>query len=817
MTAVVEKCISRARNKTKLELDAFYDGLLNILSSSQPSDKDKGDCLNDLRRLLFYLTCTKHRRRLPQHLVDKLKCLMTEKDHVILGGVKGSILCSAILQEYAPTEQVVIETFNPPVYLKQVPFILPVLMNQGDIVGHTEMLVSHMVRWVSTVGFDADVQARALGCLVSLATLNRSLLSGEQVYVVSSQISDWLTQASINQAPNPNTRQSKSKKTEQVTEIDGSACQEFFTFLSLSQYYSQDQLLNIHSFSCLRSWLLTTHFSSTEGNLTPSSSGSGSSGALSPESSRSQLMTSGSFATKARQVLVDKACEYGLRVIDQCERRPLKTQDQDLIQASLIEAVSLLDVLCSLDSALVAKIFPAIKGLYSHLSEDYLYPRVLLTLLQFFIHHIEMVVYEPMPAFEHFFGEILATRYNDPSVAFDTVMFCQENLHKLCMETDILEKFFPNLLKILAWNPRTFLTEFLDIVPAMISPRTTIEMLHLLLDLPCKTIALEASQQSQRLVTQQSSDNYLMPEPNVRLSACVDAYKNPKHKPWFNFILRRQSGQGDTISKLGFLHQLLSDTSSYPRVVPVSQAVPLLLRLYFQTVLSNADNALLCQLVPVMLERAGLLFGIPSFRKEVHKVLAEELLALFKQCPSLIMDLKSELLDFIGALRNIDNKEDFFAHVVWIVGDYTSTAYDSRCNTQVIIKFYEALETLLYEVSALVQSSSIGRIPYSARLLTVCMTALAKLASRCQDLIPRVLLCLTKVSQQQMRSCIEDEQKKALMDRASELIDVLKLPDVASAILSPACEIEDGHWHQDVNTSVPSLLQSIYHIVQHGI
>ncbi len=178
MTAVVEKCMSRARNKTKAELDAFYDGLLSILSSSQPSDKDKGDCLNELRRLLLYLACTKHRRRLPQHLVDKLKCLLTEKDHGILGGVKGSILCSSILQEYAPTEQVVIDNFNPPVNLKQVPFILPVLMHQGDIVGHTEMLVSHMIRWVSTVGFDADVQARALGCLVSLATLNRSLLSG---------------------------------------------------------------------------------------------------------------------------------------------------------------------------------------------------------------------------------------------------------------------------------------------------------------------------------------------------------------------------------------------------------------------------------------------------------------------------------------------------------------------------------------------------------------------------------------------------------------------------------------------------------------
>ncbi|XP_022102411.1 AP-5 complex subunit zeta-1-like [Acanthaster planci] len=805
---MVEKWLKRIRNKTQEELDSLYSSVLQLLNSAQPSERDRSDCLSEVRKLFLYLSCTKYRRRLPEELVDMLKTILTEKNYGISPGAKGHILCSAILQEYAPTEQVVIDSFNPPVDLKQVPFILPVVMSQGQMVGNMDKLVSQMVRWVSTVGFDSEVQARALGCLVTVVTLHRPLLSGEQIYVVSSQISDWLSQASLFQAPNPNTR-SKPKKADQVTEIDGTTCQDFFTLLNLSQYYSQDQLLNLHSFSCLRQWLLGTHFSGT----TPSSADS-SSGKVTPESPV-MLLSSGSFATKARQVLVEKACEYCLRVIDQCERKPLKFQDQEMMQACLIEAVSLLDVLCSLNHFLVAKIFPAIKGVYNHLSGENSQPRVLLPLLQFFIHHSEMVVYNPIPAYEHFFGEILSSHYTNPVIAFDTVMFCRDNLQKLCVDTDILEKFFPNLLKILAWNPRTFLMEFVDILPAMISPSTAVEMLHTLLDLPCEVMALEVSQHTSR-PGNQTPDNYLIPEPTLRLPPTLEAYRNPEHKPWFNFILRGRSGQGDTISKLGFLHKLLSDTSSYPRVVPVSQAVPVLLRLYFQTVVANADGSLLCQLVPVMMERAGLLFNIPSFTLEVRKVLADELLAMFKQCPALIMDLRTELLDYVATIRNINGKEDFFTHVVWIIGDYSSTAYDSRCNTEVIIKFYEALETLLYEVSSLVQSSSAGSIPYSARLLTVCMTALAKLASRCQDLIPRVLLCLTKVSQQQMKSCTEDEHKKALLDRANELINVLKLPDVAAAILSPSSEITDVHWHEDVNTSIPLLLQATHQIVQHG-
>ena len=61
----------------------------------------------------------------------------------------------------------------------------------------------------------------------------------------------------------------------------------------------------------------------------------------------------------------------------------------------------------------------------------------------------------------------------------------------------------------------------------------------------------------------------------------------------------------------------------------------------------------------------------------------------------------------------------------------------------------QVLEGVAYEVSLGLHRGD----DYTTRLVLVLMSTVAKIASRCQDLIPRALLCLNKIVQLGNVSC----------------------------------------------------------------
>jgi len=470
-----------------------------------------------------------------------------------------------------------------------------------------------------------------------------------------------------------------------------------------------------------------------------------------------------------------------------------------LIEACLVEAIYDLDLLCTTDKSLIPKLIEIIRRLYTRVKSDInRWKRILIPVVQFLLNHGETVVLDPEPACQYLLGPVLSSYYANSSLAFDIIFFCLENLRKLGASSTILLKYFPNLFKILAWHPRTYIKEFMEMLPAMLNEDNVVEMFHTLLDLPCLAAALCTSWATKARAG--SSDKM------VFVQSSVDYFLDPEYKPLFSYIMRLEAGQGDTINKLKTLHSLLEDRLDQPRVVVSAQIAPVLLNVMFSTILEEADEETASCMVPVILERVGLLYPVQDYRKEIHELLSERLVQLCQKYPNLIVRFQQDIMEFVSGLKNLGPaKENFFVHLVWVIGEFASSSHDSGCTVQNIVQYFEAFEALTYEV---VMQNAPGKVSFSGRLVSVLMTTLAKLASRCQDVMQRAILCLSKVVRQKPELLSDPECYPDLLMRAQELINLLKLPNVAPVILSPDSEVYSGRWHRDRNSSLPLLLRT---------
>uniref|UniRef100_A0A8C9XTR7 Adaptor related protein complex 5 subunit zeta 1 n=1 Tax=Sander lucioperca TaxID=283035 RepID=A0A8C9XTR7_SANLU len=776
------------------ELQKFYSRLVKLLQGKELGH----ETIDSLQRLHLILSATKYTRTLPPELQKKVQSLLSSpKEHF-------QVLSSAVLRETLPLSGQE-GNYNQENISQLNSHAAVLLLSQAGSRADLSSLCAQLLR--SLESRQSEVPAHSLThtlpILNTILTLSPECLTDDHVTLLNKKLVDWLRYASITQGGGASSggffTGPRSRQPVPTAELDGAVSGDFFTVLCVGQGFTEDQWMNVYSFSMLRHWLLTYHSvlsgngtadtddrSEVDGSVVSIVSATSSSGRLLPPKER----------------LREKSFQYCLRLIEQSDRKAHRKTDTDLQKACLVEAVCILDCVCEEDASLVFRAFPCIKALFGRLSSDLSFARVLLPIAQFYLNHGEMAAVDCESVWKLVFGRFPAELFNDHFLAHELLRFLRLNLKSLQHRVPQYTRSFPNLLKFLAWDSPAVVDDFVDLLPSLVTAGTAVELLHTLLDLPCL---------SATLVLQVRSTCLPISEPGGRGLQSPDAYRNPSFRGLFLFLLRGDAGSGDTIDRLSTLHELLAETADWPRVVQCAQTVPLLLHIFFNTVITGADEKLLSHLILVMLERSSLLLNIPEYNKEIQRVFSSHLLRFCKLHPSLVVDQSHELLEFAGATANVYSKEGIYTHVVWVLGEYLSVSCDSRCSVRLITSCFEALEAVLFEITSSVPPP--GADCPAPRVVTTLMSALAKLASRSHDLIPRVSLFLSKLRTLtrggSVAWCSDEEDLVAIVTRGEELWSLLKAPGVAQSVLTPPPHVTTPQWHRDTNVAMPLRLRAL--------
>ncbi|KFO15184.1 AP-5 complex subunit zeta-1, partial [Balearica regulorum gibbericeps] len=762
------------------------------------------DCL---QRLHLTVAATKYPRKLDGKFVELLQTVLCSSKYT----EQVQVLCAAILREMSPCNDLILSC-DEIQDTKLLSLVLSVLLVQGNKKAEVSAVGQRIVKGLERRLPEGQSARYLLPVLSKVISLSPESLTEEQTNVVSKKMADWLRYASIQQGipqssggffSNPRTRQPGP-----VTEVDGAIATDFFTVLSLGQYYTQDQWLNVQAFSVLRNWLLCY---GGQGLKTPESDDK--SGMDMDRSVISAVSTStSSRLLPPKDRLREKAFEYCQRLIEQSNRRPLKKDDGDLQKACLIEAVTIMDIICKQDSSYVYRTVSFLKILHGRISGDATYARALLPIAQFFLNHSKMAAVDSDAIYKHLFTDIPAQLFHNPSLAFEFVQFCKDNSQLFTETSSIFRQSFPNLFKFLAWNSPPLISEFVDLLPFLLDAGTAIEIFHLLLDLPCLTAALDIQLRSTALPTSEKAAS----DPAVKPATCLEAFRHPLYKSMFQYLLRTKSAPEDPPERLIPLRQLLGSLASSPRVVQCAETVPVLLELFFRVVAEFADGPLINQLVVLLLQRSDELYEIPAFKDNVYRVLGSQLVMLCKLHPALVVELSTEILEFSGTVSNIQNKEAIFTHVVWAIGEYMSVSYDKRCTVEQINRFFETLEAMLFEITQLRPLASTPS--YAPRAISVLMATLTKLAARSQDLIPRVSMFLSKmrtfVQSPAVTAVYCEEDLEEILIRATELMNLLKMPSVAQFVFTPPVEVASTRFQREVNDSLPFALRIVTRLLE---
>ncbi|EGG19991.1 hypothetical protein DFA_07106 [Cavenderia fasciculata] len=664
-----------------------------------------------------------------------------------------------------------------------------------------------------------------------------------QIKPIESQLGQFLSHASlVSDQKQSNTGFFKigQQGAAPVTEMDGSISIEFFTVLNNSQVYTEDQSFNIYSFSMLYVWL-TNLYNPQKQQQQQQSQQQQIGGETPPQTPREigSALSNRVLNPNFQSIIVS----YCLRIIDQSKLRPIQDEKSggaidNIAVIALLESIRILDFLCCMDINLVPKIFPTVQKAYqlhipSSRNTNANSGHVLLALLQFFVNHSHTLIYDPEPLFRAYFQTFLPKTYMNSFVSFETLNFCLKNKEKLLENSNVFGLYFPPIFKCLAWFPHSLIGEFSELLPSLISPNTFIEVFHLLLDLPLLTSSMESVLVEQRKYATMGG---------IDINDLNDTAWS-EYRVLYNYLLRNESGVSINFwstTTLPLLQQFCRKTPVTPRTIGSCELVPALLHIYFDILLAYGDKTIFRSLLPVVFERVEQMFPFEPYQRSVKQTLITEIMSIFNQYPSLVVDEKDLLVQIITEGRG--GGIDMTQCLCWIIGEYSSASICTEITPTIFNDYHEALELIAYERINMMKMESLSSVSNSSlnqqsqqqqqqpqqeqqssilllgqphqqhqhiseqvTLMLVIISSLTKLAARWPEATSRVILCLLKV---QSYHQYFDPQ---VIQRSIECVQLLQFPSFSSALYDYNRYHYNNINNNETSTGSLSYINSISH------
>ncbi|KAJ4816038.1 AP-5 complex subunit zeta-1 [Rhynchospora pubera] len=435
---------------------------------------------------------------------------------------------------------------------------------------------------------------------------------------------------------------------------------------------------------------------------------------------------------------------------------------------------------------------------------------LLLTMLQFFLDFGDVVLHDTDSSLRSFFRSCLSREFAHPVVAGRLLEFLNFNKKILKSFPALLPQFFPLLLKLIAWNGESLEKPFLSIVPLMISAGSFLPLFSSLIDLPLLVVALEKVEKknSGTLIGSSIASIQKSAAPEMLLALMDEAYTGSAIEnlgdgtglddngsfdladPSFLEILKDEN---DGIAERHWTSPTMATTlraavnnPQSDRLKQTLRMSPHLLGLYFSVALREINDSLLCALIPLLMSRYDTMCPDKTFCFEVRKRLSDFMLAVFQRCPHFIALLKKPIMDRLAEAYDSPAKTELGLHLCWAIGEHGAGGTSYKDVARVL---FESLELLLYENLAtsrlgLNQESAIDPKGNSsgkssqARLLCFVVTAIAKLATCHNELLPRARVSLAKVA----RSKVVDRR---VWQRACDYLGLMDEPALCMSVLGP--------------------------------